>query len=117
MEDDALLLHVRAIVRARLSVARPTKAFIARALGLSARTLARRLATRGTTVDRVVQEAREQRSLELLGVPGVGMYEVAVAAGYRNAASFHRAFRAWKGTTPAAYRAEKMTAPDALRAP
>jgi len=104
-EEDALLSHIRAVVHERLAAGRPTKASIAHTCGVSVRTLTRRLAERGTTFDRVVQRAREQRTFELLANPGVGMYAVSVAAGYRGAASFFRAFRAWTGTTPAAYRA------------
>jgi AraC-like DNA-binding protein len=103
--EDALLHQIRAVVQERLPEGRPSKAFVARTLGVSVRTLHRRLAARGTTLDRIVREARARRTFELLANPGVGMYSVAIAAGYRGSASFYRAFRAWTGTTPAAYRA------------
>jgi AraC-like DNA-binding protein len=107
--EDALLSRVRAVVLERLSVARPTKAWIARTLGMSVRTFQRRLAERGTTWERVVQDARVRRTLELLAHPDIGTYDVAIAAGYRGSASFFRAFRAWTGTTPAAYRTQHMS--------
>jgi AraC-like DNA-binding protein len=110
MEDeDELLRRVRAVVQERLAVGRPTKVSIADSLGFSARTLARRLAERGTTYDRVVQQARERRAFELLANPAVNMYAVALAAGFRGANSFYRAFRAWTGTTPAVYRARHLS--------
>jgi AraC-like DNA-binding protein len=102
---EALLDHVRAVVHERLTAGRPSKASIAAALDISQRTLHRRLAEHGTTYDRVVREARARRTFELLADPAVTMYDVATAAGYRGLASFYRAFRAWTGTTPAAYRA------------
>jgi AraC-like DNA-binding protein len=100
-----LVEQVRAAVQERLGAGRPSKTSIARSLGMSGRTLHRRLAEAGTTYDRVVHEARARRALELLVRPGVGTYDVAMAAGYRGTASFFRAFRAWTGMTPAAYRA------------
>jgi AraC-like DNA-binding protein len=107
--EDALLSSVRAVVRERLAVGRPTKAWIAQRLGMSVRTFQRRLAERGTTWERLVQDARVRRTLELLARPGVGTYDVAIAAGYRGSASFFRAFRAWTGTTPSAYRTLHMS--------
>lgn len=103
-DEDALLRHVRAVIHERLTAGRPSKTCVAALLGMSARTLHRRLAERGTNYDEVVREARARRTFELLANPAVGMYDVAVAAGYRGLASFYRAFRAWTGTTPGAYR-------------
>jgi AraC-like DNA-binding protein len=106
--DDPLLGRVRALVDERLAQGRPTKPWLAGSLGISTRTLARRLAERGTSVDDIVQQARARRTFELLANPAVAMYAVAIAAGYRGPASFYRAFRAWTGMTPAAYRAARL---------
>ena len=47
---------------------------------------------------------RRDRAQRLLADPRITQAEVAFLLGYRDQASFHRAFRRWFGTTPAAFR-------------
>ena len=65
----------------------------------------RRLKERGTSFERLLVEVRRQRMLQLLAQRGLSVEAVAHATGYRDPSSFHRAFRAWTGVTPAVYRA------------
>jgi AraC-like DNA-binding protein len=76
----------------------------ARALGLSARTLKRRLAGEGTDFTTLLDEQRRQRALLLLRSADLSVEEVARRVGYSDVANFTRAFRRWAGTTPTAYR-------------
>ena len=46
-----------------------------------------------------------QPLLQLLAQHSLSVEAVAHATGYRDPSSFHRAFRAWTGVTPAVYRA------------
>ena len=70
---------------------------VAAQLGLSARTLDRRLAAEGV---------RFERAQALLRDGTLGVAQVASALGYRDAANFSRAFRRQFGTSPSAFRAE-----------
>ncbi len=110
--EDALLARVRAALAQRVGPDLPTMAGVARAVGLSERTLQRRLGERGTSFERLLQDVRRQRTLALLAQPSLTIQSVALEMGYHDASSFHRAFRAWTGVTPAVYRARLKTDTD-----
>ncbi|USX52616.1 helix-turn-helix transcriptional regulator [Lentzea sp. HUAS12] len=76
---------------------------IAVRLHLSARTLRRHLAAEGTSVRRLVDEARRTEAVELVALDHLSVEQVALRLGYTDAATFIRAFRRWSGTTPGAY--------------
>lgn len=80
---------------------------VARALGLSTRTLKRKLAGHGTRFSALADDHRRQRALLLIEDRGLGLAEIAERVGYTEVANFTRAFRRWTGATPAAYRARK----------
>jgi AraC-like DNA-binding protein len=76
---------------------------IARELGLSIRTLKRRLADEGVSYTSLLEERRRLLAVELLSTDrGVG--EIAERLGYSDATSFTRAFRRWTGKSPRAFR-------------
>jgi len=77
---------------------------VAKQLGVSARTLQRRLADTGTRWSELLEEARRQLSARLLVDPSLSVDDVAVLLGYAEASAFHRAFRRWTGQTPGAFR-------------
>jgi AraC-like DNA-binding protein len=77
---------------------------VARAVGLSARSLRRRLSDEGKPYHDVANEALAIVAQHLLRDKGRTIQEAAYALGFSNASAFHRAFRRWTGTTPIAYR-------------
>jgi len=72
----------------------------ARWLGMSGRTLQRRLEEEGTPFRDLVEGVRERLARSLLRTPGVSIRETAARLGYADVRSFHRAFTAWTGVTP-----------------
>ena len=82
-----------------------TAAALANRLGLSERTLFRRLAEKGATFQSLRDEACRNTAYELLAHTERRALDVATILGYSDAAAFTRAFRRWSGTTPAAWRA------------
>jgi AraC-like DNA-binding protein len=98
-----------ALVRTRLDEALRQGTFalssIARQLGVSSRTLQRRLAEHGASFHRIVSEARFRRALELLEDTGRTTEDIAATLGFADARGFRRAFRRWSGLSPRAYRA------------
>jgi AraC-like DNA-binding protein len=76
----------------------------ARSLGISVRTLRRRLAEEGTSFSAVVSEAMAVVATDLLRDPRRTIQEAAFELGFSEASTFHRAFRRWTGTTPSAFR-------------
>lgn len=103
-QDLSWSARVRAALQRRLADGTPTADFIGRELGVGVRTLARRLAEEGDTFGALLTAVRRDRARHLLADASVTQAEVAFLLGYRDQASFHRAFRRWFGTTPAAFR-------------
>lgn len=92
----SFLERVRHAARARLD-ASPDD--VARALGISARTLRRHLDQEGETFRGVVDALRRERADELLGT-GMTIKEVGAALGFSEASAFSRAYKRWTGKAP-----------------
>ena len=82
----------------------PGMANAARRLGMSERSLRRRLAAEGTSYREVVRVALEAKAGRLLRDPARSIKETAAALGFADTAAFHRAFKRWTGVTPLEYR-------------
>jgi AraC-like DNA-binding protein len=116
MLQQALTLIVRAYRRDRLLLERARQCLLgepdqarsatalAQRLHVSPRTLHRHLHEQGRTLQSLKDEVRRERALELLQRTQQPLKQVAEASGFRNEKSFIRAFKAWTGQTPAAYR-------------
>ena len=77
---------------------------IARALGMSTRTLQRSLATEGSTYAKLVEDARRTLSQTLLARNDLSVEQVAALLGYADLRGFDRAFKRWTGVTPTRWR-------------
>ncbi|WP_121256375.1 AraC family transcriptional regulator [Nocardioides ferulae] len=95
--------RVRVLVAQRLASGAQA-AEVATALGLSERTLRRRLAAEGTSYQRLLDEVRESLAVELLGTGLLSVDDVAHRLGYAEASTFIVAFRRWTGQTPGSLR-------------
>jgi AraC-like DNA-binding protein len=80
---------------------------IARALGLSARSLRRRLAEEGTSFRDVVDAALGTLARRLVSEEDGNIEAAAYAMGFSHPSAFHRAFKRWTGATPAASRSHR----------
>ncbi len=79
-------------------------ASLAKGLGVSERTLQRRLQEEGTSLQELTEAVRHELSLALLRDRALSLFEIAQRLGYASQAAFSRAFRRWRGVSPAAYR-------------
>ena len=82
----------------------PTLAIVAKRLGVSERTLHRRLSDEDTGFQALLDQARHERALLLLEDPKLSATEIAGLLGYAEAPAFFRAFKRWTGETPQAFR-------------
>jgi AraC-like DNA-binding protein len=92
--------RVRAAIRDRLHESMPTVAVVARAIGLSARTLQRRLAEEGQSFAGLVDALRADLARRHVKDAILGVGEIAGRLGYAETTAFLRAFKRWTGTTP-----------------
>jgi AraC-like DNA-binding protein len=77
---------------------------VARALGLSARSLRRRLEAEGKSYGEVENDARAMTAKQLLRDGQRTIQETAFEMGFSDTTAFHRAFKRWTGMTPTVYR-------------
>ena len=76
----------------------------ARELGVSVRSLRRRLDEEGLSFRMLSQELRCERACTLLRNPELSLQSVADALGFTDMVGFHRAFKRWTGLTASQYR-------------
>jgi AraC-like DNA-binding protein len=84
---------------------------LARSLGMSDRTLTRRLAEDGRTPAGLVEEVRQQLANEYLAGGAFPLGRITYLLGYSDVSAFTRAFRRWTGRTPSEWRAELLHNP------
>ena len=102
--DSTLERALRARLRDALAQGRADAARMAALLGVSERTLQRRLTEAGRSFSDVVEAFRREEAVRLLATPGLHLVQVAGRLGYAEQTSFTRAFRRWTGVTPGAWR-------------
>jgi AraC-like DNA-binding protein len=73
-------------------------------VGLSSRTLQRRLADIQMSYSEVIQQARMKKASELLISTDIKLIDICIMLGFENPSSFTRAFVRWAGIAPKYYR-------------
>jgi AraC-like DNA-binding protein len=108
---------VRARLRSLLPEGGGDAPAVARSLGMSVRTLHRRLRTEGRSFGEVVDLFRESEAERLLASRAATLAEVSYRLGFSDQSAFTRAFRRWKGAPPSAWLGTKRAhAPRGARA-
>lgn len=106
------LLHerVRHVLRHEADLGSVNPSNIARRLGISPRSLRRRLGDEGHSLSALADEVRRDLSLSELLNPEMPIKRIADRVGFSEVSAFHRAFKRWTGVTPARYRAQSSLA-------
>jgi AraC-like DNA-binding protein len=79
-------------------------ASIAGELGLSQRTLQRKLSEAGASFQQVLDGARHALARDYLRQRGLSLADIAFLLGYQEQSAFTHAFREWSGMNPGAWR-------------
>ena len=95
---------VRGAIVSRLPHGHPGIRGSAEAAGCSVRTLQRRLAGKGLSYRRVIDEVRFRETHDLLRDTRLRLIDIAYQLGFTDASSFTRAFERWAGMAPRVYR-------------
>ena len=111
--DDSASLErrVRIQVSQALSAGVPRISDLAACLGLSGRTLQRRLSDRGFTYQALVDESRRELAQRLLEGTEYPLAQVAFLTGFSEQSAFNRAFKRWAGQTPRSFRIRAQSGP------
>jgi AraC-like DNA-binding protein len=104
LEDEPIAARVRRMLLDSLARGEGSADAIARELGVSKRTLHRRLRAEGASLRGILDEVRGEVATTLLRGTSLGTGEVAFVLGYSEPAAFHRFFRRWTGQTPRDFR-------------
>ena len=96
--------RVRQAICSRLGSQTLAMAALAHEVGMSTRTLRRRLLEQRTSYHEILDRVRRELADELLGDRDHKLSEVAYLLGFSDASAFHRAYVRWTGRTPASGR-------------
>ena len=106
-----LFEQVRGLVEDQLRQGSFSLPCVAAELGLSERTLRRRLAEQGSSFREVLDRARCDHAIRSLNEGTLSITEIAVRIGFADATAFTRSFRRWTGKKPS-----EMSRPRAVTA-
>ncbi len=98
-----VVAQVRAAVIRVLAHGGARLPLVAAQLGLSPRTLQRKLADAGSSFQEVLDGARYELARDYLGQRDLGLVDIAFLLGYQEQSAFTHAFREWSGLSPGAW--------------
>ncbi|MDO8268692.1 MAG: AraC family transcriptional regulator [Moraxellaceae bacterium] len=84
-------------------------------LGMSGRTLRRKLAEEGTSYQRELDLVRQKLAEEYFARGGASVTELSLMLGFADSSAFAKAFRKWTGLSPSEYQLQREGSPDSNR--
>ena len=102
--DAALTGRVRRQIIAGMNGQVPSMQEVARALGLSVRSLHRGLEAEGVRWSELVDGVRSEFAQRYLARPSLNIGEVSYLVGFSDTSAFFKAFKRWTGKKPSEYR-------------
>jgi AraC-like DNA-binding protein len=102
--EDSLIERLRAIIKQQLSGGDASLERVAQQLGMSGRTLQRKLRDHGSSHQELLDEMRRDLAMRHLREPEMAICEVAYLLGFSESSALHRAFKRWTGMTPSEFR-------------
>ena len=102
--ENRFIVSVRTAIGNAMKDGEPKVTQVAVALGVSVRTLQRRLGESGVDYRALVDDIRHELALRYLRDRRHTLSDVAYLLGYSEISAFSRAFRRWTGSTPSDYR-------------
>ncbi len=95
---------VESLIQDALPSGIPSIAQVSKHMGMSSRTLTRRLSEHGMTFRDLIKKTQENVSKNLLKKTSRSIAEIAYETGFSEQSAFNRAFKRWTGTSPSEYR-------------
>lgn len=104
LSSNQLVTDIENIIQDALASGIPSVSYVSNLIGMSNRTLTRRLAENGVTFRDLIQKKQLEISKFLLAKPTISIAEIAFETGFSEQSAFNRAFKRWMGKTPLTYR-------------
>tara|TARA_R110002110_G_scaffold415561_2_gene650956 strand:- start:187685 stop:188719 length:1035 start_codon:yes stop_codon:yes gene_type:complete len=102
--QSGIAARIALLLASQLNNRVPDKALIATQLGMSERTMQRRLRDEGTSYQSILDRSRHYLARELLLNTRLPLSDIAAQLGFAEPSAFYRAFRKWQGATPGQFR-------------
>jgi AraC-like DNA-binding protein len=102
--QDTLVDRLRTLIRDELNGGDASIDRLAVKLGMSGRTLQRKLREHGTSHQELLDQMRSALAMRYLREPEMAICEVAYLLGFSESSALHRAFKRWTGMTPSEFR-------------
>lgn len=102
LEEHSVTSRLRRLIALEVRAGAPDRAEMARRMGMSDRSLARKLRAEGSSFRRTVDEVRASLSQSALR-GGASVTEAAFSVGFSDSSSFSRAYRRWTGDSPTSH--------------
>ena len=102
--EDTLIERLRTIIKEELNGGDASLERVAEQLGMSGRTLQRKLHDHRTSHQELLDEMRKGLAMRYLREPEMAICEVAYLLGFSESSALHRAFKRWTGMTPSEFR-------------
>lgn len=104
MGKNLIIRDVENLIRAALPSGIPQLNHVGRTMGMSGRTLMRRLSEHGLTFRALTEQVQLDLSRQLLRDTTHNISEIAFETGFSEQSAFTRAFKRWTGQTPVQFR-------------
>jgi AraC-like DNA-binding protein len=104
---ETLVQDLRRWIATQLHGQLPSRAKAAQALGLSPRTLARRMQAQQLDFSTLVDQARRNAALHAVANTRQALSAIGQSLGFAEPSTFWRAFKRWTGQTPAKWRLQQ----------
>lgn len=95
------------LIREQLAAGACSLKSVAQALGLTERTLQRRLRAQNSRYQNLLAKIRKEISAESLGSPGMNITLLSQQLGYADVSSFSKAYKSWFGVSPSHHKASE----------
>jgi AraC-like DNA-binding protein len=102
--ENTLIERLRTMIKEQLNGGDASLERAANELGMSSRTLQRKLREHGTSHQELLDQMRRDLAMRYLQEPEMAICEVAYLLGFSESSALHRAFKRWTGMTPSEFR-------------
>lgn len=102
--ETNLELQIRSIVCKEFGNNMPDFVSVCERLNLTTQTVRRRLRKENSSYQQIKDNIRKDNAIAYLGKTNLTIDEIALAMGFSEVSSFHRAFKKWTNQTPSFYR-------------